>query len=228
MRVLFVRTPRNGTSALFDMFERQGLKTLSLGDLYPLEMHDPQCPYYSDPYNTTKVVLNAYERNWDQIEEADIVYGHVPGPVFKSPPYLFKDVPWVTFIRDPVQFVVSGWHFARTIGHIPWDMSLAKYCMMEYRQNWQYRYIQNVDWYEYIITHNTYNADMTRVCEIAGAQTWYPKVLNDNNRRYENYLEILRLLETDESSRYMITATNNRDCAMYYDVQRRKELGLYL
>lgn len=135
IELISIKIPRTGSESfgvvLDNLFPASELMHYIRGMKYNPRIYDPASWYYADPTE------HAYFLNelcgFTPYNDLQYVHNHVPVDFFNK---MWDRTPRVTFMREPVSWLISCYWFAQKLGHIPDTMGIWNYVELDYRKNW--------------------------------------------------------------------------------------------
>jgi hypothetical protein len=138
VKIISTKIPRTGSSSFGAVLATQ-YHTANGAELrfkIPGEgLHDAGHAWYTH--------RDAFLQGWRDVGPPELpgleaIHAHRPIEMFKD---MWPNAVRVCFMRHPVPQVISGYFFARQIGHISPHMSILEYISIQHRQNWQSMYM---------------------------------------------------------------------------------------
>ena len=159
VEVVSIKMPRTGSESFGEILE----------DLYPSselwnfirhmefnpKIYDPDSQFYHDRDFWLKFRTELI--NFRPYNDFQYVHNHVPVGFFEG---VWIRSPRVTFLREPVSWLLSCYWFAKTIGHIPKEMGVWDYVELDYRQNWMTMFVEDIKLFDFIGFRETWRNDV--------------------------------------------------------------------
>jgi hypothetical protein len=124
------------------------------------KIYDPDSWYYTDP--DPSAPFQAELEGYDPYYGYQYFHNHVPSSMLKG---LWEDAPWITFLREPVSWLISCYWFAKSLRHIPSEMGIWDYLELDYRKNWMTMLVGDLSKYDFIGFQETWRDDAQSVLE---------------------------------------------------------------
>lgn len=119
-----------------------------------------------------KVVIRDIEKFWrgtktdsKEYESYDVIYGH-----FHSSKYMYLNGLMITFLRDPVERVISQFYYSNKPEGVSEDISLTDYAALPVCQNMMVKQLESLDFFDFIGFQEEFNKSLSRCEEFLGVQ----------------------------------------------------------
>jgi hypothetical protein len=217
VKAIFIKVPRTGSSAFSHILYRvyDGLHYPVAPVPIPIEIHNPDDRWYTDREN--------FKKEWhDRVEELDwsghrYIHVHAPLELWDG---FWEGVPRIAFVRNPVDFVISGYFFARHLGHIEKDMTIYQYAKLSYRRNWQSMLVgKDLSRLAYIGCFERYGLSVLEISQLLNWE-YIPAapILNSNLLYHKNYMARLERYRSDVRLLNLVSKYHQEDIKLWKSV----------
>ena len=180
IELISIKMPRTGSST-FGSILHQVFPDSTIGHFIgnmkhnPL-IYNPNSWFYSsdNPAEKFQKELEGYSETGNK----ECVHNHVPVTFFDG---IWEDTPRITFMREPVSWLLSCYWYARALSHIPKEMKIWDYIELDYRRNWMSMLMGgSVDRFSYIGFQETWLQDTIKILRNFISVPELTKICNNN------------------------------------------------
>lgn len=159
LEVVSIKVPRTGSESfrqvLLNLYGNDELVRYVQRMDYNPRIYDPNSWYYRDPQ--PEILFQSELDKFQPYDDRQYLHNHVP---YKLVEGLWGYSPFVTFLREPVSWLISCYWFAKQLEHVPQEMGIWDYVELDYRQNWMTMMVDDIKHYDFIGFQETWRDDV--------------------------------------------------------------------